>query len=219
MCVEKKEMYYNSGNLKMELMYKDNVLHHLNGPAVVKYDEIGNVTQEFYYENGKLSRENNSDGPGPSKIFYYQSGFPKEEHFFIQDQYAAEDNLTLIKYYSTGVVKSEFYSLENYNLIKKYHRNGNLESENWFDKKTQKLHRDNDLPAVIYYSKLTNNRKIREVWYHQGMISRLYEPAVIIYSQSGKNEVISKTYYINNERFKDEFLHAVKSAEIEKRDH
>lgn len=219
MGVEKKEMFYSSGNLKMELIYRDNVLHHLNGPAVVKYDEIGNITQEFYYESGKLSRENNSDGPGPSKIFYYSNGLPKEEHFFIQDKYAAEDNLTLIKYYSTGVTKSEFYSLENYNLIKKYHRNGNLESENWFNKKTQKLHRSDDLPAVIYYSKTINNRVIREVWYNQGLISRLYNPAVIVYSQSGNHEAISKTFYINNERFEDELVHTIKSLEIKKRDH
>lgn len=116
-------------------------------------------------------------------------------------------------------MKSQFYSLENYNLIKKYHRNGNLESENWFNKKTQKLHRIDDLPAVIYYSKSHSNRIIREVWYNQGTISRLYNPAVIVYSQNGKHEAISKTYYINNERFEDEFLHTVKSAEIKKRGH
>ena len=51
------------------------------------------------------------------------------------------------------------------------------------------------------------------------MISRLFNPAVIVYSQNGKKEVISKTFYINNERFEDEFSHTVKSAEIKKRDH
>ena len=51
------------------------------------------------------------------------------------------------------------------------------------------------------------------------MISRLYNPAVIVYNQNGKYEAISKTYYINNEKFEDEFLHTIRSSEMKKRDH
>ena len=209
----KKEFFYNSGNVKTELQYENGVLHCLNGPAVVKYDEIGNITQELFYENGKLSRQNNKDNPdGPSKIYYYTTGIVKEEHYFINDKYDSKNNLTLIKYYNNGIIKSKFYNYSKYNVINKYYRNGRIESENWYDKETEKLHRDNNLPAVTYYAKSKENKKIREVWYCQGEIHRLFEPAVIVYSLNG--QITGSSLYLNNTKYNDEFVHLIKSQEI-----
>ena len=70
---------------------------------------------------------------------------------------------------------------------------------------------------MIYYSKSSSNRIIREVWYNQGTISRLFNPAVIVYDQNGKHEAISKTYYINNEKFEIEVNEMVSNnARIQK---
>lgn len=43
--------YYKSGAIK-KIMYRlDTILHRLNGPAVIEYNEAGNIILEEYYEN------------------------------------------------------------------------------------------------------------------------------------------------------------------------
>lgn len=199
--------YYDSGNVKSEKTYdENNKLNSFNNePAVVEYDEIGNTKFEFYYKHGFLHRED-----GPAKIYFYNSGDIKEYHYFLNGKYERMDSsLTLVKFYGTGKVRSEFFNYNDCNLIKVYYRNGNIESENWYNKERYRDRKDK--PALTYYSK--KGKKIREVFYKDGKIHRLNDAAVLIYDVNGKKT--DEMYYIDNELFTDDFLFSVKSMTYE----
>ena len=67
--------------LDMNIIMKVIDFHRLDGPAVIYYDEDGNIEEEQYYQNDKLHRLK-----GPAIIKYYEDNTIKEELYYIDHQ-------------------------------------------------------------------------------------------------------------------------------------
>jgi len=60
--------YYDTGNKLCEHWFQNDILHRLDGPAVILYDENGYKSYERWYQNGKPHR---LDGPA---LINYNNG-------------------------------------------------------------------------------------------------------------------------------------------------
>ena len=71
------------------LSLEKSVLSRINGPAVIEYDDSGNIDKEMYYINGKLHRE---DGPA---IVYSKN--PNNATYGYYDKYYFNDEFINVK--------------------------------------------------------------------------------------------------------------------------
>lgn len=196
----------------------ESIIGNLNSnelPSRVKYyydyDGYKIIFSIEYIVDGKYHREN-----GPAKIFLYDDGSIKEEHFYRNGEFYAKDNLTLIKYYKNGKVKSYCKQLGKNNInVVTFKKNGSIEKECWY--LDSKLHREDGPAMVIYYNywkKNTDSTKpCEQYWYRFGKLHRLYEPAVIY--ENLDNTI--RAFYLNGVKYSDQFQHMILSSEFEER--
>ena len=77
---------------------------------------------------------------------------------------------------------------------------GKVNYEVWRDEVTKDLHRDNDLPALIWYFK--NGSKKYEEWFNNGKLHRENDlPALINYYKNGSIQI--EEWWINGLRSRD----------------
>lgn len=181
--------------------------------VIYYYDYNGDkiITTIEYITNGKYHREH-----GPARLFLYDNGAIKEEHFYKNGEFYAEDKLTIIKYYKNGKVRSYCRQLKKNNInVISFKKDGSIEKECWY--LDSKLHRE-DGPAMInyynYWKKDTSSSKpCEQYWYKLGKLHRLYEPAVT-YESFGKT---IHAFYLNGIKYSDQFQHMILSSEFEEK--
>ena len=65
MDIEHKVYHWPNGNTHRELWFSNNVLHRIDGPAEICYNESGIIGEEYWLITGKYNRED-----GPAIILY-----------------------------------------------------------------------------------------------------------------------------------------------------
>lgn len=196
------ELAYIKNN---DLLYN---LSNLNIPSrvIYYYDENDEkiISEIDYLYNGRFHREN-----GPAKLFLYDNGNIKEEHYYRNGEfYPDSKGVTIRKFFKNGALKStceqikdNYIKITNYNksdlkVDEKYYFNGNL-------------HKVDGPAMIIYYN---DGKTIKEqYWYRFGKLHRLYEPAV----QYDNNGNVISSYYIDGIKFEDILKHAIVSATFE----
>lgn len=61
--------YYNDGNLKNEIHYRNGMKHNEKGPAIINYRKNGSIESKEWYQNNLLHNVN-----GPAVKFFDQYG-------------------------------------------------------------------------------------------------------------------------------------------------
>jgi len=81
-------MYYDNGNIKYKEYWFNNILHRLDGPAIIAYDSIinGDILEETYYNKGILHRLD-----GPAFIMYDNGNIIREEYWLNGNEYTKEN--------------------------------------------------------------------------------------------------------------------------------
>lgn len=148
-----------------------------NEPAVIKYNERGNISSKFWYQNGKLHR----DGDKPAIIRYSKIQRPKLLEWYQNGNKHRDGDLPAEIYYDNkGYIRSESFM-----------QHGNV-------------HRDGDKPAVIrsgYDNKY--GFLIYEYWYQNGKMHRdNHKPADIKKTIYGK--IISSRWVVNGNSYEPE---------------
>ena len=72
--------YYESGKVSEEWFYRDEKLHREDGPAIIHYCENGKIKSEFFWVNHKRHRSN-----GPAAIDYHENGKIEREFYYLED--------------------------------------------------------------------------------------------------------------------------------------
>ena len=75
---KKTEYYCNYGKLQKRVVYLNDKLHSINGPAVIEYHLNFYIKKVSYYFNGKLHRDNCL----PAVIIYDDTGEKISSHYF-----------------------------------------------------------------------------------------------------------------------------------------
>jgi len=71
----------------------------------------------------------------------------------------------------------------------------------WYNEQN-KIHRENDLPAEIWYCK---DRFIyRKIWYQNGKMHRVDGPAMIWYHSNSNGNIEEEYWYLNGEEYTEE---------------
>jgi hypothetical protein len=81
--------------------YHNNVLHRVDGPAVISYGTDANITRELYIVNNLWHRVD-----GPARIYYRDDGSIEEECYYLLDYHIGKEN-----FYTPGFV--DLFILEN----------------------------------------------------------------------------------------------------------
>ena len=79
-------------------------LHNENGPAVIGYNENGNVSYKSWYINGKYHNEN-----GPAVIRYYENGNVECKNWCVNGKYHNENGPAFIAYDENGNITKQQY--------------------------------------------------------------------------------------------------------------
>ena len=142
----------------------DTLLHRVDGPACIYYNELGIKEREEWYQNGKCFRRG-----GPAVIKYHQNGKKMSEEWHNEN----------------GILHREQPSRDSPHFNKdpafiSYDENGVIKSQEWYYEGF--CHRTNDEPAIIGYQ---NGFKIIELWKLNGKLHRLYKPALVKYYENG----------------------------------
>jgi antitoxin component YwqK of YwqJK toxin-antitoxin module len=101
-----KVAYRANGKVSNESYYLNDKLHRENGPAFIDYDANGKVYYESYYLNDKLHREN-----GPAYIAYDENGKVSSEQYYLNGNTHRENGPACITYDKNGKVYYEGHYL------------------------------------------------------------------------------------------------------------
>ena len=100
------------------------------------------------------------------------------------------------------ITENEFWRILNEPepvITVKYYDSYDFKIYSWYNEKEQ-LHRENDLPAVIWYY---NNGNIEEErWYQNGKLHRIDGPAFIWYHKDG--HIFHKLWYLNDKEYRED---------------
>jgi len=114
-----KTIYYYNGKLKQIIYRLNNKRHREDGPAVIWYDDTGNIIEEErYYKNGINHRED-----GPAVIWYNKDGTIEREYYYLNGKYHREDGPADIWYNKDGTIDREIYCLNSKELTKEQFEN------------------------------------------------------------------------------------------------
>jgi len=204
--------YYNNGNIKNEIWYKNNIIHKDNGPAKIYYYENGNIDREIWYYNGIIHNNN-----GPAKIYYYENGNIDTEIWFqygkryrengpIHINYDENGNILLeswygeLKYRNDGPIYISYYPyyIDEQNINQTVYKR----QEIWIlDEENTKKFIKEDKPNIINYYQNGNiqslswtyNLKLNKIY--NPLLFRLNGPAYIYYDING--DILLKRYHFN----------------------
>lgn len=155
-----KEFYYNTKNIKYEFKFK-NDNHDMIHTILYDYNQIR--VSESWTLNGGYHNDVNDN---PALIIYYMNDRIKQKEWWKNGILSRDNNKPVrIEYYQTSVLLCEEWNNNDENKPTKiyYYESGNKKSEQYW--KNGKLHRDNDLPAIIeYYDTKEQNIKYEEWW-------------------------------------------------------
>ncbi len=160
----------NMGSFRIhkKLWYKKGRLHRDNKPAILIYDRQGNLSSEYFYKNGNVSRDQGNKSP--AGICYFPNGNIKYICFYKNGKRHRDDDLpSEIYFYENGLVNSEAYY------------------------KYGKYHRDNDKPAIIEYEDGGVNR---ECYLKYDKFHRTHNKPAVIEYKDGKIE--REEFWIND---------------------
>ena len=202
--------YYPEGNIKSEMYFMNGNLHRVadtegrvadtegrvadtegrvadtegrvaDKPATIRYRKNGEIKYHAYYVNGELYREDK-----PAYIEYYSSrecdgSKIKSEHYYLNN-----------KLHRGVVIEDHRSDTESKPSVIKYYPNGLIQHELYY--KDNKIHRDNNLPAKIFYR--TCGAIMCQAYAINGCIHNDNGPAHIEYYPSGNIKIIM--YYKYN---------------------
>jgi hypothetical protein len=72
-----EEESWSNGNLRSKTYFLEDLLHRLDGPALILYYESGPLQSEHYFLNGSLHRDE-----GPATIMYSTEGIAVGEEYW-----------------------------------------------------------------------------------------------------------------------------------------
>ncbi len=221
--------YYETGNIK-DVMYfnDDDKLHKIDAPSLNLYYENGNIKLQVWYINGNIHRDNlpavecfNRDGKNVY-IAYFSNGkkhrdgdyaewsFNNDEfydQYYDEDEEDKEDITSEYNWYNNGIrYKTEKYKNENKYFTELFYEN-NIRLEEWCiqNKKAKMWYRENepfrenDLPTIEYYSE---NNLIGRKWMYSNGCSRDNDLPAIEYYDDGN--ITEKVWYINGKIHRNE---------------
>ena len=114
MDIEHKVYHWPNGNTHRELWFSNNVLHRIDGPAEICYNESGIIGEEYWLITGKYNRED-----GPAIILYSKTGRIEQEYWFSINKLHRIDGPAAIKYFYFDDNKEEFWYLNDRQLSNK----------------------------------------------------------------------------------------------------
>jgi len=105
------EFHYEDGKL-IKIYYYDHpsryqIVHRVDGPAVIEFSSSGNKIGEYYFQNGKMFRDNDK----PNRVTFYDK-FPvvtHKEEYFANERYHRIKGPALSEYYPNGILKKQEY--------------------------------------------------------------------------------------------------------------
>jgi antitoxin component YwqK of YwqJK toxin-antitoxin module len=87
-----RRRYYENGSIKEEYWYLDNLLHRVDGPALIYYNPNGSLKEENWWLNNQLHRTD-----GPAIIWYKFYGFIKEKCWFLNGKKLTKEEIENLK--------------------------------------------------------------------------------------------------------------------------
>lgn len=103
--------YYNDANKIESIKFKrDGKYHNIDFPAIIRYNEDGNINNMIYLLEGKLHR---SPTDGPADICYYKNGNIRRECYWLEDKKHRSDGPAFIWYLTDGSIWFEEYYIED----------------------------------------------------------------------------------------------------------
>lgn len=103
-----KKIFYRNNKIKTMEFYKGDKLHREDGPAVINYDNTGQVQSENYCINDKLHRKD-----GPAIINYFPNGTIETAYFYQYDKLHREDEAATVWYNESGSIASSTYYVDD----------------------------------------------------------------------------------------------------------
>lgn len=109
-----------------------NLFHRTDGPAIVEYDNNGDVKYEYYFQYGKKHNEN-----GPAYIHRHDK-IIRYEKWIINDKTHRLNKPAVLYYYDNGQLKFETYYEDgkchrvNGPALIIYNKDGSVKSQNYF---------------------------------------------------------------------------------------
>ena len=169
-----------------EEYYQNGETHREDGPAIIEYDQFGNVTFEAYFQNNMKNRR---DGPAVTK---FQDGKIILEIYSQNGKKHREDGPALIEYENSNI-KYEIYfqngkkHREGNPAQIEYTQDGNVKSTKYFQNGL--LHRE-DGPAREYFQ---GNILHIESYFQKGIPKRSDGPTEVFRGPDG--EIVKEYYY------------------------
>lgn len=181
--------YYENGNIFMEIyhnkLFVNIVEYYENGEIKYNiklnkkidgfvYNEFWNIGKKINTKTWMFKGDYHNICDYPAYITYHENGSEKvKEWWFLGIKYRYNNNAVYEEYNPTGTIIKKMWN-QNYNDISRtpsvetfYEHTGNIRSRTWQVEGIN--HRDDDLPAVIYYydvNNVVNNIKYEEWWQH-----------------------------------------------------
>lgn len=162
--------YDENGNILVKIWYQNGLKHRNNNkPALVEYDKENNKITKMWYQHGKLHRDN--DEPA------YIKGDPKSSPVYKQ-------------WYMNGKLHRENDEPASYQItkIKIYML--------WY--KDGHRYRANDKPTEV--TTTLDNQLLMEAWINSnGEQSRIGGPSIILYNENG--DVVQENWFIDGKPY------------------
>jgi antitoxin component YwqK of YwqJK toxin-antitoxin module len=172
-------------------------LHNDYNPAVLFYDNTGEVIKKFYYQNDKLHSIDN-DTPA---IFQYnkESNSITEYYYKNGDIHRDNDRPAYISYSTiTGLKLEERWYMDNMlyrdneqPMVIRYHHNSNIKSKSWYNEKDN-LHHSTNYAYICYYD---NGNVHKTIWMQDGKYHNENDKAYVIYHHNGNIDEMH--WYVN----------------------
>ncbi|MCV0011227.1 hypothetical protein HHJ81_01640 [Mobiluncus mulieris] len=130
------------------------VLHCVDGPAIIEYDESEHPRRIRYYQHGQLHRID-----APAETRYREDGSRESEAWYLCGQLDRDDGPAIVEYDQAGHRRriryyqhGQLHRVDGPAVIN-YDQNGHVRSKQWY--RYGLLHRE-DGPAVINYDQAGN---------------------------------------------------------------
>lgn len=194
--IEYQIEHYPNGKIKYERWYKNGKFHRdTDLPSKITYFENGQKNYEYYYKDGILSRD--KDLPAVIRYNRLNNISAKYQETWYSNGKIHRDNKPAVLTYSSNRIIEEIWYQNG--IIRKsnpdeaaritYSYLSNNTKRTYYFYKDYKIHRDNDLPAIIETENLNEDTYEVHHYYQKGLKHR-------------DEDKPAKIYYFNNVSYK-----------------